>query len=260
MVLDRDCMQNSYMMKRKLGSLYILVTAFAFLSQPAAAVERTLVSNDGSTIVAELVSHNGGKVKIRRSDGKEFEVDPAIFCKKDREAISQWMAKTPELINYSFDVEMDKKKLDGVSSNDGYTRVKSSDWVYEISIKNRSKDTVNKLKVEYRVFFTNKADSGSYYYAVDASTQMVDGSLELKQDLAYNRTLVFSTDKVKIDMVTEYYGDRRKDELKGCLIRILDPAGNSLGEWTSAELWMKDKTWSATTPRKKGGGGAVIIR
>ena len=88
---------------------------------------------------------------------------------------------------------------------------------------------------------------------------MVEGVQELKQDLEFNRTLIFKTLSVKIDVVDYDDGERYKDELKGCLLRILDPQGKVITEWTSPGLSMKGKTWKNTTPRKEG-GGSVIIR
>jgi hypothetical protein len=40
---------------------------------------------------ARLVSHRKGKVTLERADGKQFEVDPAVFGTDDQAYIKQWM-------------------------------------------------------------------------------------------------------------------------------------------------------------------------
>jgi len=55
--------------------------AFAFAS-PAMAELRAFTNDNGTVIQAELVSHQGGKVTLRRADGKEFSASPSIFSSR----------------------------------------------------------------------------------------------------------------------------------------------------------------------------------
>ena len=90
---------------------------------------------------------------------------------------------------------------------------------------------------------------------------MIEASEKLNAELAFNRSLQITTKPVQIDVVDYDYGSRYRDELKGCLIRITNEAGDVVHDWCSAEVAMKGKTWANTGAASRGrDGGSVIIR
>ena len=223
-------------------TLFQIVLCLVLALVSASAEMRTFVSNSGKAMKAEIVSHLDGKVKIKREDGKEFEVDPTIFCKEDQKFIASWMEKNQEAVDYRFTLDADKKVIDRTGdSTSSYTK-----WAYEISITNTSQDPVNNLKIQYRVLYYSYSD------------KMIEGEALLKQDLKFNRTLVVTT--IPVSIYKSKYSSSRGGELKGCLVRILDSEGNVIEDWVSKEVGMKGKTWKNTEPRKDGthGGSAVI--
>lgn len=234
--------------------------AFAFAS-PAMAELRAFTNDNGTVMQAELVSHQGGKVKLRRADGKEFSANPSIFSSEDETYIKAWMEKTPEIKNYNLKIVADKKKVEGNSKNYGYKRVKNDLWSFLVTVTNNSQQPVSNLTVNYRVFYTNSAD-GSYSSSSDGrmAYRMIEGSAKLDKELTFNRTLEFTTKPVEIDVVSYDYGNRYKDEVKGCLIRVEDDAGVVVLDWCSPEVGMKNKTWENTTRGGGREGGEVIIR
>lgn len=240
---------------------FLAVLGFALNSMLAGA--REFKSKNGSLMQAELVSHRSGQIKIRRDDGKEFDLDPSIFSAADEKFIRQWMKVTPETVNYNFDVEFDRKKMDGETHNFGYKRVKNQLWSYVITISNNSKETVSDLTIEYRILYTNSADGFYSSYDEDRIPLKIEGGREkLNQELGYNREMIMTTRAVNIDDV-DYRegGPRYKDTLKGCILRILDPQGVVIGEWQSAELGMRDRTWASTDPGgSKGPKSTVIVK
>ena len=199
---------------------------------PAAAEFRTFVSSNGQAMKAELVSHSGGKVKIRREDGKTFDVDPAIFCKQDHESILNWMKSEPEVINYNFDIEVDKKVRDRETHGEGGSETQ---WVHEISVRNDAQATVTGIRVQYRVLHESWGE-----------THMLEGDYLLGDDkeLGFNRTLVVTTDPVTI-----WRNRHSRNGIKGVLVRVLDPKGNVVTDWVSRETGMKNVTWASTTPK-----------
>lgn len=213
------------------------------------AQTRAFTNDNGTVILAELVSHKGDKVRLKRADGKEFEVIPSIFSDEDEAFIKKWMAGTPATHNYNFRIVTAKKKIEGTSQNLGYKRVKNDLWSYVISITNNSQDAVSNLTVKYRVFHSNSA---SYDAAV---FQIIEGEARLDVELAFNRTLEVTTKPVQI-----YGGSRYKDSLKGCLVRIVDQADNVVMDWVSPEVTMKGKDWFNTSPAKPGGNAPMTIR
>ena len=223
-----------------------MLAFFAIL--PVAVQAREFTDSNGNIIDAELVSHKGGKVKILRKDGKEFEVDPAVFSPDDMKFIIGWMQKTPELISYNLGITADKKKTERSFTNRGYKRIKNDSWVYEISITNNSQDVAKDLKVEYRIFHTNSADGEFSSTSSGPRSRVTEGSAKLEENLEFNRTSVITTEAVQIDVVNYDYGPRYKDEVQGLLLRILGPDDKQITEWVSPGLTMKGKTWENTKP------------
>ncbi len=234
--------------------------AFATASMVNAEI-RPFTNDNGTVIEAELVSHKGDKVKLKRSDGKEFEVNPSIFSVEDEAYIKNWMVTNPAKTNYNFKVATLKKKMEGNSVNMGYKRVTNDLWSYVISVTNNSQDSVSNLTVKYRVFHSNSAD-GSYSTSNERSSlKMVEGFSNLDTNLTFNHTLEITTTPVQIDIVDyDGYGDRYKDQLKGCLVRIVDQTDNVIFDWVSPEVWMKEKSWLNTNPAKRGESKPAVIR
>ena len=197
---------------------------------------RTLVSSDGKSMKAELVSHNGSKVTIRREDGKEFELDPSIFCKQDHESILLWMKENPPKISYDFEVDATKK----VQSSSEYSR----SWVYEIGVRNDGQQAVSKIKVMYRIL-----------YQPYSSERMLEGEYFLEQNLEFNRNLVITSDTFDIPKSV-------RGGIKGVLVRILDEKGDVITDWVSRDTGMKGVNWESTNPKKPGeeAGPKVEIR
>lgn len=240
-------------MKTLCLSLIVCVLSLSF------AQARVFTSSNGQTMDAELVSHRGGKIKLRRADGREFEVAPNVFSTDDQLFIKEWMDKNPETVNYAFRLSADKEKTEGRTQDLGYKRVKNEKWAFRMKITNLSRDTVNNLKVKYRMFYTNEAD-GEYSASDLAPLKMSQGEASLKADLAYNRTMEFLTKTVNLDFVDyDGAGSRYKDTLEGCLVRIEDAEGNVVADWKNETTRMKEKTWDNTTPRKANQGGNVIV-
>lgn len=244
------------MQRRLVWTLVLVFGASPLLS----AQLRDFTNDNGSLIQAELVSHRADKVKLRRADGKEFEVNPSIFNDEDEAYIRNWMSKTPASQNYNLKISTTKKKIEGNSQDFGYKRVKNDLWTYLIAVTNRSQDSVSNLTIHYRVFYTNSADGEYATDSVPTKFRMIEGKNRLEAELAFNRTLELTTKPVQIDMVNYEYGNRYKDSLKGCLVRIVDQAGNVVLDWVSPDVAMKGKDWLNTTPSRDEEKNPVIIR
>ena len=204
------------------------------------AQTRPFTNDNGTVIQAELVSHKGDKVKLKRTDGKEFEVNPSIFSDEDEAYIKDWMARTPATKNYNFKIAISKKKMEANSMNMGYKRVKNDLWSYVISITNSSQQSVSNLTVKYRVFYSNAVD-GSYSSFNDRTPlRMTEGLEKIDPEMPFNGTREITAHTVQINVV-DYDGSgyRYKDQLKGCLARIVDQTGKTVFDWVSPEVGMK---------------------
>ncbi len=243
------------------GMMLLAVLGMFGLASPAQAEPRAFTNDNGTIIQAELVSHQRGKVTLRRTDGKEFTVNPAIFSAEDEAYIKAWMEKNPAIRNYNLKIDAEKKKVEGNSRNYGYKRVKNELWSFLVTITNNSQDPVSNLSIKYRVFYTNSADGSYSAFSEDRmACRMIEGAAKSDKELSFNRTLQFATTPVEIDIVDYDYGNRYKDEVKGCLILITDSDGKTVLEWRSSEVAMKEKTWANTNPAGSRGHNPVIIR
>ena len=80
----------------------LLLLALALLMPTISQAElREFKNSAGAIIQAELLSHKGGKVKMRLADGRELDVMPSVFSIDDQAYIKQWMTTTPEDIVYT---------------------------------------------------------------------------------------------------------------------------------------------------------------
>lgn len=210
----------------------LLAVLLVVVILPGKAEFRTLVSSDGKSIKAELVSHSKGKLTIRREDGNEFEVDPAIFCKQDQEAIASWMKSEPATLNYDFEINVAKKMRNRETNGEGGSE---TTWVHEISIRNDAQESVTGIQVFYRVLHESWGEN-----------HMMEGNYVLDQNLDFNRTLVVTTDPVTI-----WRSRDNRNGIKGVLVRILDPKGKVISDWVSKDIGMKDVTWQNTTRREE---------
>ncbi len=237
-------------------SLFLILTAFLH------AELRDFTGSNGKVIKASLVSHKAGKVTLRREDGKEFTVEPNVFGPDDQVYIQKWMKKTPQTVDYNFRIEAKKEKASGNRSNLGYKTVKNEKWAYRVKISNLSRDTVSGLTVKYKIFYSNRADgefSAGSYDLKDLA--VVRGEAKLSSELAYNHTMEFATKQVQIDVVDyDGYKSRYKDELKGCMLRIVDPKGNVVADWKHSTSHLTSLTWDSTEPQGKNQSSTVIVR
>ncbi len=244
------------------------LTAFSMITASTLvdAQSRAYTNDNGTVIQAELVSHAKGKVKLKRADGKEFEVSPSLFSDEDEAFIRKWMADNPADIKYSFRVTADKKKVDGQKQDHGWKKIKNEQWHYDVAIINNTQEPISNFTVKYRLLYTN-ATHGERDTKVpeQLGPQIVEGKVEQKGELGFNRTLQFQTSTVTIDTTDYdyYYSDnRQKDTLDGCIIRIEDQSGKVVLEWVSADVGMKGKSWANSKPGDagKGGGNNSVIR
>lgn len=126
-------------------SLFASLVIMAAVSQPVSAEFRTLVSAEGKAMKAELVSHSKGKVTIRREDGKQFEVDPAIFCKQDQDMIAAWMKENAAKVDYRLKADATRK----VASSTEY----STSNFYEVTVRNDGQEAIKGITILYRVIY-----------------------------------------------------------------------------------------------------------
>lgn len=224
----------------------MVCVALHFFAQSTFAQMRDFTSSQGSRIRAELVSHKGGKVTLKREDGKTFAVAPSMFGAADQRYIAAWMENNPPSISYRFDIEVDKEKLSGDRVDLGYKKVKNEKWAYQVTITNTSRDTTDKLKVRYKLFYSNYAD-GEFSASSSDRTGMavVSGQTDIKTPLRFNQSKEFISKSVTLDNVDYDYSPRYKDSLKGIMLRIEDSRGQVVCDWVMPITYLAGKNWDS---------------
>lgn len=204
---------------------------------------REFTNQGGQKIQAELISHNGaGMLDLRRADGRTFQISASTLSLDDQAYLKTWMEQNPAKVDYRLDIKASPQKIAGNRKNLGYKIVKNEVWVYNVEIKNLSRDTVADLKAEYRVFASNNADGEFSSY--ESLGGFVSGEAALKGPYRYNETATFKSKEMKIDTV-DYsdVGGRYKDGLLGMMVRIKNAKGEVVVDWVTPTAALKGKTW-----------------
>jgi hypothetical protein len=147
------------------ASLSIL--AFACVSSRLPAEPFTLTDKQGRSITADVLSLNGGQVKIKRSDGQIFELPLSSLADADQATLRTWAQKEAakplpagaiqvELSRGNFKTEkrdMDVTLVNGDIIKNGRT-VTEEKWGYGVMIANKTSQPLGNLHTEYRLFAT----------------------------------------------------------------------------------------------------------
>lgn len=113
---------------------------------------RTFTDTEGKTIEAELIEADAGSVRVRRDDGVVFDVARERLSESDQEFIDQWIRQ--RAFAYG-GIEVNAWRVRLKSDRD---QTKSSvrtteEWCYKFSVQNHSRMTLDRLAVEYRIFW-----------------------------------------------------------------------------------------------------------
>ncbi len=234
-----------------LGVLFLLLAA-----PPAPAELRKFTNTSGKEIIAEVVSGKGDLVQLRM-DGRTIKTRIDAFSAADQEYLRKWIKDNPPKIDYHFDIDIDKKKLERNLQDVGYKKYKNDVYAYRVTITNRTRETVSGLKAKYRAFKEDRVDG--QYIRSNLEIEMKEGAVEIPE-LKYNHSASFDTESFVLDEVRYDYTTRTtKDNLQGLLIRILDGEGNIVADVREGESSIKNRSWDQKKPGQGGSKKAVIV-
>lgn len=191
---------------------------------------RTFTNKQGVAIQAEFIALTDGVVKIKRDDGRVFDLPLSALSDADQKWIKVEAAKPAAIPASALEVQMVRAtystKKDEKSQKGLILTV--DDAGYRVSITNRSSQTLPKLTARYRVFVQN--DPGSFKDAEkEGGIRHVDNVAELN-DLAPFKNTEFRTDPIQLASTKLQRGyvwkDNKKprekiaDEIIGIQLRI----------------------------------------
>ena len=135
----------------------MLLLSMFLMTLPLRAELRTFKNTKGEEIKAEIIGVTGGRVELKREDGKKFSVPVSSLSEEDGKWITEW-AKTHKHFKVQVAASIKKgnsREVEGDALTK--TKTKGNDCWYALDLKNTAAEPLSGLRVEYIVF----AASGS---------------------------------------------------------------------------------------------------
>lgn len=145
----------------------MLAIVLALTGAPSRAELLTLTDKQGRSILADVLSIQDGQVKIKRDDGRVFELPLATLKDDDQKKLNEWAAQEAvkplppgalqvELSRGVFKTDkrdVDVTLVDGTLVKNGRT-ITEEKWGYGVTIINKTPRPIDNLRTEYRLFAT----------------------------------------------------------------------------------------------------------
>lgn len=215
---------------------------------------QTLTDQQGRSITVDVLSVEGDQAKIKRDDGRTFNLPLSTLIEADQKKLKEWAAKEaakPKPIPANaIEVALSRAKFDsqkietvlpytitytdGTVTHETRTRITATEqWGYSITLTNRTIETIVGLRAEY-ILFTGSA------------TRPVKGgksALPIGSIMSRER-IVVKTGTVPLTKIS-YKGEMGKpegDTLYGVWIRVYKD-DTLLHESSSPEILRQTGTW-----------------
>lgn len=251
------------MPRRVLRLLPLVVAPLAFVAASRAEV-RTLTDKQGRTIKADVIAVENDVVKIKRDDGRSFDLPLNLLTDEDQAALRDWAKKQESIIPAgAIESVFGRGKFNSVklppesvmrSYTDGTQEVAGTinrtneDWGYNVTLTNRLSRPLKNIRVEYRLFM--KPDTAPGNDKGPVALKKTSGSHSIPEIAARSQAL-FKTTTVRT-LKTELRGDvswaktggqgRMSDSLHGIWARIY--VGDQLvSETSTPDTLMSKETW-----------------
>ncbi len=207
-----------------------ILTVCLMVAAGQAGEVRTFTNKQGASIQAEFISLADGMVKIKRDDGRVFDLPLSSLSQADQNWIKEEAKKPAQIPATALDVQMMRAtfstKKDDKSQRGLILIVDEAG--YRVTITNRSSQTLSDMKVRYRVFVQN--DPGSFRNSEkEGGIRHVDSMAEVNELKPFSSTEI-RTDPIQLSSTKlqrgYIWGDSKKpretiaDEIVGIQLRI----------------------------------------
>ncbi len=201
---------------KRIQHLLLAAALGALLTSSASARLRVLEDTYGRLISAELLSHKGADselVKIRRGDGKVFDVRVDRFCERDQAEIRDWMRATSPTLDYHFHFGEAKATRAGATA-------------FELDVRNASRDEIGDLRVVCRVVVRRRVRGG---VSLGGGLYGIERSYRIEGPLRFNEGQSISTGRVRGAI--------------GVMVQIYNDYGDVVGEYRSRVPRLSSLEW-----------------
>lgn len=215
---------------------------------------REFSNSAGQTIKARLIAADEKTAKIQMEDGREVEAGVTYFSQADQDYIAEWRLNHVPEIDYDFEVDYTKKRLDRETRNEGNVEVTYETWYYQVEVENLSKVDLDGLEMQYKIYKTANADANEARYRAEGLVRegpflVRKGKAELKP-VPYLKSVEADTEAMPISKSQLdpdfYYTDggksKQKDELDGFWLKIFHN-GKQVHEVKSSHGALQSAKW-----------------
>lgn len=203
---------------------------------------RTLTDQQGRTIKADVIAVENDTVKIKREDGRTFDLPLSQLGEADQKSLREW-AKTQESVIPAGSIEaifgrakfkstklpieeVKRSNTDGTEDVVGTIHRTNEDWGYTVTLVNRIAKPLKKVRIDYRLFVKPDKTPGGNAKAAPLTRQ---AGTEMISEIAPRSQAMFKTTTMRT-LKTELRGDVRwgktggtgavADSLYGIWVRI----------------------------------------
>jgi len=192
----------------------VLAGAALVLSLPLPTEARTFTSPDGRTLEAEIQSAMADTVTLKLANGQALTVAVTKFSKTDQAYIAEWRKANPVTIKYNFSASYTKEKKDTSKRLENNHEIITEVWVCNIKLANRSGQVLDKVRVNYDIYYTQVSGNQPVLRKMSGSTGL-ENMKNLQEVTLPTKELKLITSKLEGG---RYYEDgsrsRQKDSIR----------------------------------------------
>ena len=201
---------------------------------------RIWTSIKGDTVEAEFVKFFGGKVVLRKPDGKELKVSANGLCAADRKYLNE---SIPPTIEIDVDIDNDRKEVGSYSSDySSYGWAKKTEKVKcEVTVTKKSRDE-NSTPLIARL----------YVFSKNLETDELRVEIKQEQEFSFEhqKNMTFASNPVLLKYEkSSTYGDRG-ETYEGYLVFVENETGQLIDVHGSRKKF--EENFSKITPAVQG--------
>ncbi|MDF7808859.1 hypothetical protein P4E94_15530 [Pontiellaceae bacterium B12219] len=194
----------------------------------------TFTLKDGRTLDAEIVAFEGGKVTLKRPDGKRIPVASDVFVDADIAYINEWAMFEGVRSSSKFKMSFDRRTISSwdyerlgtihysggsFEENQVVGKTDFDEQAFEIELNNRNKYALSDLILEYNIYYEqeiNTVDDEPGKYVLYDSMKLGSIGGQSKQDILTKSVIVY-----KDESNSEFINSRvLKGDVLGIVCRI----------------------------------------
>ena len=222
-----------------------MVVACWIAAATASGEMRTFTDAQGRAITAELVETTPKTVRIRREDGRTFEIEKSVLSAADRDFVAAWEYQRAFVFG-GVEIKARRVRLDAERRLTKSSVKKIESWCYKFTVTNDSRARLDGLIVEWRVFFVDdtataetdklplqRSQGRSAIGVLDprATVELQSAPLELQITALRSGKHYSGTGKSRI-----------KDSLEGVWVRVMR-GREVLAEYANPTSLLKSQAW-----------------